>query len=118
ASGMAATATIIEMLSPGDHIVVSDDVYGGTYRLFQNVRTRSAGLEVSFVDFTNLEAIKAAIKPNTKMIWVESPTNPLLKLADLKAIVEIAKTNNLISVVDNTFATPLIQRPLTLGYDI
>lgn len=118
ASGMAATATILELLVPGDHIVVSDDVYGGTYRLFQNVRTRSAGLEVSFVDFTDIAAIASAIKSNTKMIWVESPTNPLLKLADLKAVVSLAKTHGLLSVVDNTFATPLIQRPLTLGYDI
>lgn len=118
ASGMAAIATILELLSPGDHVVVSDDVYGGTYRLFENVRKRSAGLEVTFVDFTDLSAIIAAIKPNTKMIWVESPTNPLLKLADLKAIADIAKKHHLLSVVDNTFATPFGQRPLTFGYDI
>jgi cystathionine beta-lyase len=118
ASGMAATATILELLSPGDHIVVSDDVYGGTYRLFQNVRTRSAGLSVSFVDFTDLGAITAAIQPNTKMIWAESPTNPLLKLADLNAISLLAKKHHLLSVMDNTFATPVIQRPLTLGYDM
>jgi cystathionine beta-lyase len=118
ASGMSATATIIELLSPGDHIVASDDIYGGTYRLLQNVRTRSAGLSVSFVDFTDLSAILAAIQPNTKMIWVESPTNPLLKLADLNAIAALAKKHRLLSVMDNTFATPLIQRPLTLGYDI
>ena len=116
ASGMAATATILELLKPGDHIIVMDDVYGGTYRLFANVRDRSAGLQFSFVDFTDLTTIEAAIKPNTKMIWVESPSNPMLKIVDLQAIAEIARKHRLIAVADNTFATPVIQRPLELGF--
>lgn len=118
ASGMAAIATIIELLQPGDHVVVSDDVYGGTYRLFQNVRRRSAGLEFSFVDFTDIHKIAAAIGPNTKMLWVETPTNPLLKLADLRAIAQLARKHHLIAVADNTFATPIAQRPLEFGFDI
>lgn len=117
-SGMAAISTILELLEPGDHVVTMDDVYGGTYRLFENVRKRSAGLEFSFVDLHKLENLNSAIKPNTKMIWVESPSNPLLKLADLSAIAEIAKKNNCITVSDNTFATPILQRPLDLGFDI
>jgi cystathionine beta-lyase len=118
ASGMAAIATILELLQPGDHVIASDDLYGGTYRLFANVRQRSAGIEFTFVDFSNLENIEAAIQPKTRMIWVETPTNPLLKLADLARIAAIARKNNLISVVDNTFATPIIQRPLEFGFDM
>lgn len=118
ASGMAAIATILEILSPGDHVIVCDDVYGGTYRLFERVRKRSAGLHVSFVDFTNLSAVEKAITPATKMIWVETPTNPMLKILDLKKIATIAKKHHLLTVADNTFATPLIQRPLELGFDI
>ncbi len=118
ASGMAATATLLELLQSGDHVVVIDNVYGGTYRLFQNVRRRSAGLQFSFIDFSDLASVKAAILPNTKMIWVESPTNPLLKLVDLQAIAQIAKEYDLLSVADNTFATPLAQRPLEYGFDI
>ena len=118
ASGMAAIATVLEILQPGDHIVALNDLYGGTYRLFENVRKRSAGLEFSFVDCTDLENVKAAIQPNTKMIWIETPSNPMLHLVDLAGIVDIAKRNNLISVADNTFATPIIQRPLELGFDI
>lgn len=118
ASGMAATATIMELLSPGDHVIVCDDVYGGTYRLFERVRTRSAGLKFSFVDMTHLENLEKALTPQTKMIWIESPTNPLLKLIDLKAVAAFAKKNNLIAVADNTFATPIIQRPLELGFNI
>lgn len=118
ASGMAACATVLELLSPGDHVIACDDLYGGTYRLFEGVRKRSAGLEFTFVDMTDMDAIKNAIKPNTKMIWTESPTNPLLKLVDLKQVAEIAQQHNLISVADNTFATPIIQRPLELGFDI
>lgn len=95
-----------------------DDLYGGTYRLFERVRKFSAGLEVTYVDLSKTELLEAAIKPNTKMIWVETPTNPLLKLVDLKAVAAIAKKNNLITVADNTFATPYIQRPLELGFDI
>lgn len=118
ASGMAATATVLELLKPGDHVIVCDDVYGGTYRLFEHVRKRSQGLSFTFVDLTNANALDAAIQPNTRMIWIETPTNPLLKLIDLKKMAAFAKQHHLISVVDNTFATPLIQRPLELGFDI
>lgn len=118
ASGMAAIATVLEMLSPGDHLVAMDDLYGGTYRLLEKVRKRSAGIEVSFVDMINPDNISNAIRPNTKMIWVETPTNPMLKLVDLNLVAAIAKKHKLISVVDNTFATPIIQRPLELGFDI
>lgn len=118
ASGMAAIATILEMLSPGDHVVACDDLYGGTYRLFENVRKRSAGIEFSLVDFSDLSAVEKAIRPNTKLIWVETPTNPMLKLIDLVGVANIAKRHNLISVADNTFATPILQRPLELGIDM
>ncbi len=118
ASGMAATATVMEILNPGDHVIVCDDVYGGTYRLFEKVRKRSAGLQFSFVDMTDLRNVEQALRPETRMIWVETPTNPLLKLMDLEKIAAIAKKHNLISVVDNTFATPVIQRPLEYGFDI
>jgi cysteine-S-conjugate beta-lyase len=118
ASGMSAIATILELLQPGDHVIASDDLYGGSYRLFANVRQRSAGIEFTFVDFSNLENITAVLQPKTRMIWVETPTNPLLKLADLAQIATIARKNNLISVVDNTFATPITQRPLEFGFDM
>jgi len=118
ASGMAAIATVLELLNPGDHVVVMDDVYGGTYRLFHNVRQRSAGLAFSFVDMTDLSAVAQAIRPNTRMIWVESPSNPLLKIVDLAAIAQLAKQHQLIACADNTFATPMSQRPLELGFDI
>lgn len=118
ASGMAAIATTLEILNPGDHVIVCDDVYGGTYRLFDKVRSRSAGLKVSFVDLTDTDNIEKNIRPETRMIWVETPTNPMLKLMDLKKIASIAKKHKLISVVDNTFATPIIQRPLEYGFDI
>lgn len=118
ASGMAAIATITELLSPGDHMIVCDDVYGGTYRLFAKVRQRSAGINISFVDFSNIENIRAAITANTKMIWVETPTNPLLKIIDLKKVASIAKQHQLIAIVDNTFATPVLQRPLDYGFHI
>jgi len=118
ASGMAAIATTLEILNPGDHVIVCDDVYGGTYRLFDKVRNRSAGLQVSFVDLTDTDNIEKNIRPETRMIWVETPTNPMLKLMDLKKIASIAKKHRLISVVDNTFATPIIQRPLEYGFDI
>lgn len=117
-SGMAAISTILEILDSGDHVVALDDLYGGTYRLFENVRKRSAGLDFSFVDFTDLNQVEAAITDKTKMIWVESPSNPMLKLVDLKAVAALAKKHNLIAVADNTFATPLSQRPLELGFDI
>lgn len=118
ASGMAAIATILELLKPGDHLIAVDDLYGGTYRILDKVRKRSAGLQVSFVDFSNPENILKAIRPETRMIWVETPTNPMLKLVDLKRVVDIAKKHHLITVADNTFATPMLQRPLELGFDI
>ena len=118
ASGMAAIATILELLQPGDHVVVCDDVYGGTYRLFEKVRKRSAGLQVSFVDMSDPATIESAIRKETRMIWIETPTNPMLKLIDLAKVAAIAKKHKLFSVVDNTFATPILQRPLELGFDI
>lgn len=118
ASGMAAIATILELLSPGDEVVACDDLYGGTYRLFANVRNRSAGINFNFVDFTQLDLIEQAITHKTKLLWTETPTNPLLKILDLHAIANIAKKHQLISVVDNTFATPILQRPLEMGFDI
>jgi cystathionine gamma-lyase len=118
ASGMAATATILELLDSGSHIVAMDDLYGGTRRLFSTVRERSAGLHFSFVDLTDLDATAAAITDDTRMIWVETPTNPMLKVVDLEAIVAVCKDRNIIVVVDNTFATPYLQRPLEFGCDI
>ncbi len=118
ASGMAAIATVLELLQPGDHIIAMDDLYGGTYRLLERVRKRSAGLKISFVDMSEPDKIQAAIRPETRMIWVETPTNPMLKLADLKAIAALAKKNSLLAVVDNTFATPILQRPLEIGFDL
>lgn len=118
AFGMAATATVLELLNPGDHIIAMDDLYGGTFRILDKVRKRSAGLHVSFVDLSQPEKILAAIRPETKMIWVETPTNPMLKLVDLKQVAAIAKKHRLISVADNTFATPFLQRPLEIGFDI
>ncbi|RKQ39543.1 PLP-dependent aspartate aminotransferase family protein [Enterobacter sp. R1(2018)] len=118
ASGLAAISTVLELLDSGSHIVAIDDVYGGTYRLIENVRRRTAGLQVSWVKPDDLAGLEAAIRPQTRMIWVETPTNPLLKLADLAAIAAIARRHNLISVADNTFASPAIQRPLELGFDI
>lgn len=118
ASGLAAEATILELLDAGAHVIASDDLYGGTYRLLHRVRSRTANLSVTTVDLSDLAAVKAAIRPETRMIWVETPTNPLLKLADLEALAQLAKTHNLISVADNTFASPWIQRPLEQGFDI
>jgi cystathionine gamma-lyase len=118
ASGMAATGTILELVDSGSHIVAMDDLYGGTRRLFSGVRERSAGLNFSYVDLSDLDAAAAAFRDDTAMVWIETPTNPLLKLVDLKAIVELAKTSGAIVVVDNTFATPYLQRPLELGCDI
>lgn len=118
ASGMAATATILELLDSGSHVIAMDDLYGGTRRLFANVRRDSAGLDFSFVDLTDLETTRAAINSATRMIWVETPTNPLLKIADLQALAAIAKQNEILLVCDNTFATPYLQRPLEVGCDI
>ena len=118
ASGMSASATVLEILSSGDHVIAMDDLYGGTYRLFENVRKRSAGLDFTFCDLSNVKALEASLKPNTRMIWIETPTNPLLKIADLKAIASFAKNNNLIAVCDNTFCSPFVQNPLEFGFDI
>ena len=118
ASGMAASATVLELLDAGSHVIVSEDLYGGTYRLFAGVRERSAGLSFSYVDLRNVAAIEAAIRPNTRLIWVETPTNPMLRLADLSAITAIARRRGLWTVADNTFATPCLQRPLEHGFDL
>jgi len=118
ASGLAAASTILETLDSGAHVIASDDLYGGSFRLFDKVRKRSAGLTFSFVDMADLAAVEAAITPDTRMIWVETPTNPMLRLADLAGIAALAKKHNLVTVADNTFASPFIQRPLELGFDI
>jgi cystathionine gamma-lyase len=118
ASGMATTSTVLELIDSGSHVVAMHDLYGGSYRLFENVRKRSAGLDVSLVDLTNPAALEAAIRPNTRLLWVETPTNPLLKLVDLSAVAALARKHGLISVCDNTFATPFVQRPLEHGFDI
>jgi len=118
ASGLASIGTVLELLGHGSHVVVCDDLYGGTYRLFERVRRHSANLDFTYVDATNLLAVESAVRKNTRMIWIETPSNPLLKLADLTAIAELAKKHNLISVADNTFATPFVQRPLDCGFDI
>ena len=118
ASGLAAIGTLLEALDAGDHVIASEDLYGGSFRLFDRVRRRSAGLEFSFVDLADLSAIEAAITPKTRMIWVETPTNPLLRLADLEAIAALAKRRGLIAAADNTFASPYVQRPLELGFDV
>jgi cystathionine gamma-lyase len=118
ASGMAATSTVMELLDSGDHVVAMDDLYGGSYRLFERVRRRSAGLDFSFVDLTDPSAFEAAITPKTKMVWIETPTNPMLKIVDIAAIAAIARKHGLLVVVDNTFASPMLQRPLALGADL
>jgi cystathionine gamma-lyase len=118
ASGMAAIATILELLDSGSHVVAMDDLYGGTYRLFENVRRRSAGLEFSFANLTDPKSFESALRGNTRMVWVETPSNPLLKLVDLQRVAAIAKTHRLISVCDNTFASPYLQRPLEFGFDL
>ena len=118
ASGMAASSTVLELLDAGSHIIAMHDLYGGTYRLLENVRKRSAGHQVSFVDLTRPEALEAAIRPNTRLVWVETPPNPLLQLVDLAAVAAIARAKGLISVCDNTFATPFVQRPLEHGFDV
>ena len=118
ASGMAAINTLTDLLNPGDHVIVTDDVYGGTFRLFDKVKGRTNQIEFSFVDMSNIENVYKALRPNTKMIWVETPSNPMLKLTDLNAISAFAKQHRLLSVADNTFASPWIQRPLELGFDL
>ena len=118
ASGIAAISTTLECLDHGSHIVAVDDLYGGSRRLFERVRKRSMGLEVSYHDLTDAGAIEAAIRANTRLIWIESPTNPLLKLVDLERVAAIAKRRGIWAVVDNTFASPYVQRPLELGFDL
>jgi len=117
-SGMAATATVLELLDTGDHIISMDDLYGGTYRLFENVRKRSSGLEFSYNNLSSLDDLESLLKPNSKMIWVESPSNPLLKIVDLEKVSAFAKKHNLISVCDNTFCSSYVQKPLNLGFDV
>jgi cystathionine gamma-lyase len=118
ASGLAAISTVLELIPAGSHVVSGDDVYGGTFRLFDKVRRHSAALSFSYVDLAQPEQLAAALTPQTKLIWVESPTNPLLKLAELRAIAEIARARGVLTAVDNTFASPFNQRPLELGIDI
>jgi cysteine-S-conjugate beta-lyase len=118
ASGMAAINTIVDLLDAGDHVIAMDDLYGGTFRLFDKVKTRTSNLSFSFVDMTDPHTIEAAINSKTRMLWVETPSNPMLKLASLREIATIAKRHNLIAVADNTFATPWIQRPIEAGFDI
>jgi len=118
ASGMAATATILELLDAGAHIVAGDDLYGGTFRLFHGVRERSANQKFTFVRLEDPDELRKAIRPDTRMVWVETPTNPMLKIVDIEAAAEIAHENDALLVVDNTFASPMLQQPLSLGADI
>ncbi len=118
ASGMAAIATVLETLDAGAHIVAGDDLYGGTFRLFERVRKRSAGHAFTFADMSNLDELRAALKPETRMVCVETPSNPLLKLADLEAIAQLCRERNIVAVADNTFASPWVQRPLEVGFDV
>jgi cystathionine gamma-lyase len=118
ASGLAAASTVLDLLDSGSHVIAMDDLYGGSYRLFEKVRRRSAGLDFSFVDLNDTAAMKAALQPNTRMIWAETPTNPMLKLVDLAKVAAFAKKHGLILVVDNTFCSPMVQRPLEYGADL
>ena len=118
ASGLAASATVLELLDHGAHVVASDDLYGGTYRLFTRVRERSAGLAVTYADLRDRAALEAALRPETRMIWIETPSNPMLKLVDLAMVAAIGRQRGILTVADNTFASPYVQRPLELGFDI
>ena len=118
ASGLAATATLLDLLEPGAHVLASDDLYGGTYRLMTRVREKSAGLKVSYVDMTDPRQVEAALTPATRLLWVETPTNPMLKIVDLAAIAAIARKHQILSCADNTFASPYIHRPLEAGFDL
>jgi cystathionine gamma-lyase len=117
-SGMAATATILELIDSGSHVIAMDDIYGGTTRLFERVRRRSAGLDFTFADLTDLSALQETAKSNTRMIWIESPSNPMLKVVDFRSVTKFAKERGILVVADNTFATPCLQRPLEFGCDI
>jgi cystathionine beta-lyase/cystathionine gamma-synthase len=118
ASGLAAIATTLECLDHGSHVVAIDDLYGGTRRLFERVRTRSAGIETTYLDLTDAQALEQAIRPSTRLIWIESPTNPLLKLVDLERVAAIARKHGIWAAADNTFASPYVQRPLEHGFDL
>ena len=118
ASGLAAMATALETIDSGSHVVVSDDLYGGTFRLFERVRRRSANLDFTFIDMTDPENVERAMRSNTRMVWVETPSNPLLKIIDIAAVAKIARAHNAISVSDNTFASPWVQRPIEFGFDL
>jgi cystathionine gamma-lyase len=118
ASGLAAMATALDVLDSGSHVIASDDLYGGTFRLFERVRRRSANLDFTYLDLTDASRFEKAIKSNTRMVWIETPSNPLLKIIDLEAIAKIAREHKIISVSDNTFATPWIQRPIEFGFDM
>jgi cystathionine gamma-lyase len=118
ASGMAAIATALELLDAGSHVVAMDDLYGGTGRLFDRVRERSAGLRFTYADLSDPDELVAALRPETRMVWVETPTNPMLKLVDLDAVAEVTRARGILMVVDNTFATPWAQRPLEHGADV
>jgi cystathionine gamma-lyase len=117
-SGLGGASTVLDLLDSGDHVIAMDDLYGGTYRLFERVRRRSAGLDFTFIDLNDTAALKAALKPNTRMIWAETPTNPMLKLVDLAKLSAFAKKHGLILVVDNTFCSPMLQRPIEYGADL
>ncbi|HOB61666.1 MAG TPA: PLP-dependent aspartate aminotransferase family protein [Candidatus Competibacteraceae bacterium] len=118
ASGLAASSTVLELLNQGDHVVALDDIYGGTRRLFEQVRRRSAGLSFSYSDLRDRAALEAALTPQTRLIWVETPSNPLLKLVDLEMVAAVARARGILTVADNTFATPWAQRPLESGFDL
>src|SRR6266513_3655773 len=118
ASGLAAMSTALDALDSGSHVVVSDDLYGGTFRLFEKFRRRSANVDFTFVDLTDASKFEKSIKPNTRMVLIETPSNPLLKIIDIEAIAKIAREKKIISVSDNTFATPWIQRPIEAGFDM
>jgi cystathionine gamma-lyase len=117
ASGLAATATLLDLLDSGAHVLAGDDLYGGTVRLFERVRRRSAGLDFTFVDLSDPEALARNVRPETRLIWVETPSNPMLKLVDLEAIARFARSRGILAVADNTFASPFLQRPLDFGFD-
>ena len=116
-SGLAAQSAVLELLRPGDHIIAFDDLYGGTFRLLEEIKTKTSGLEISYVDYNKID-LKNVIKKNTKLIWIETPTNPLLKITDLKKISEIAKKHKILTICDNTFSSPINQKPLDFGIDI
>ncbi|GGD91766.1 cystathionine beta-lyase [Aureimonas endophytica] len=118
ASGLAAISTVLELLDAGSHIVATDDIYGGSFRLMERVRKRSAGLAISFADFTDPAAVEAAIRPETRLLWIETPTNPLLRIVDLEAVAALARRRGILTVADNTFCSPALQRPLEKGIDI